>query len=220
MTLARRATSGTARVDPAGPVRKTRVQRSEEVRDALFQAAAEVVGEHGYIEASISRITQRANLAQGTFYNYFASRQEIFDELLPVLGAKMMVHIRQQVHGATSFAEKEERSFRAFFGFVRRMPYFLRILNEAEIFAPKAHRQHFHNIATGYLGFLQKARQHGEIADLSDESLGALVYILIAARSYLALRYAKDHDLVEVPEAAVTAYMQLLTQGLLKVPGS
>jgi AcrR family transcriptional regulator len=214
------AEAGMARMNPAGPARKTRVQRSEEVRDALFQAAAEVVGEHGYIDASISRITQRANLAQGTFYNYFASRQEIFDELLPVLGAKMMAHIRQQVHGATSFEEKEERSFRAFFGFICRMPYFLRILNEAEIFAPKAHRQHFHNIASGYLGFLQKARERGEIADLSDEALGALVYILIAARSYLALRYAKDHDLVELPEEAVTAYMRLVTRGLLKAPGS
>lgn len=220
MTLARHVASGMARVNPAGPARKTRVQRSEEVRDALFQAAAEMVGEHGYIDASISRITQRANLAQGTFYNYFASRQDIFDELLPVLGAKMLAHIRQQVRGATSFEEKEERSFRAFFGFIRRMPYFLRILNEAEIFAPKAHRQHFHNIATGYLGFLQKARDRGEVADLSDEALGALVYILIAARSYLALRYAKDHDLVELPEEAVTAYMQLLTRGLLKAPGS
>jgi len=195
--------------------KKTRVQRSEEVRDALFQAAAEVVGEHGYIDASITRITQRANLAQGTFYNYFASRQEIFDELLPVLGAKMMAHIRQQVSGAHSFLEREERSFRAFFSFLKRMPYFLRILNEAEIFAPKAHRQHFRNISSGYLRFLQKAREHGEIADLSDEELEALVYILIAARGYLALRYMTPEGAVDLPEEAVRSYMHLVSSGIV-----
>lgn len=194
--------------------KKTRVQRSEEVRDALFQAAAEVVGEYGYIDASISRITQRANLAQGTFYNYFASRQDIFDELLPVLGAKMLVHIRQQVSGATSFLEREERAFRAFFGFLKRMPYFLRILNEAEIFAPKAHRQHFRNISDGYLRFLRKARARGEISDLSDEALEALAYILIAARGYLALRYTTPERGVELPEEAVRAYMQLVSNGI------
>lgn len=195
--------------------KKTRVQRSEEVRDALFQAAAEVVGEHGYVDASITRITQRANLAQGTFYNYFASRQEIFDELLPVLGAKMLAHIRQQAGGARTFLEKEELSFRAFFSFLKRMPYFLRILNEAEIFAPKAHRQHFRNITAGYLRFLQKARAAGEIADLSDESLEPLIYMLVATRGYLALRYTNENGVINLPEEAVTVYLQLLSNGLV-----
>lgn len=199
----------------SGGVKKTRVQRSEEVRDALFQAAAEVVGEYGYVEASITRITQRAELAQGTFYNYFASRQEIFDELLPVLGAKMLVHIRQQVGGARTFVEKEERAFRAFFGFLKRMPYFLRILNEAEIFAPRAHRAHFRNVTDGYLRFLKKARREGEIADLSDEELEALIYILIAARGYLALRYTNDDGVIDLPEEAVTAYMRLVARGVV-----
>ncbi len=198
----------------ANATKKTRVQRSEEVRDALFQAAAEIVGEYGYIDASITRITQRANLAQGTFYNYFASRQDIFDELLPVLGAKMLVHIRQQVSGAQTFLEREERSFRAFFSFLKRMPYFLRILNEAEIFAPKAHRQHFRNISGGYLRFLQKAREHGEIANLSDEELEALAYVLIAARGYLALRYTTPEGIVDLPEGAVRSYMHLVSSGI------
>ncbi|AWJ93064.1 TetR/AcrR family transcriptional regulator (plasmid) [Azospirillum baldaniorum] len=201
--------------------KKTRVQRSEEVRDALFQAAAEVVGEYGYIDASITRITQRANLAQGTFYNYFSSRQEIFDELLPVLGAKMLAHIRQQASGARTFLEKEEQSFRAFFSFLKRMPYFLRILNEAEIFAPKAHRQHFHNVTGGYMRFLHSARKNGEIANLSDEALEPLVYMLIATRGYLALRYTDEEGVVNLPEEAVQMYLQLLSKGLLtKEPGA
>ena len=39
--------------------RKNQAQKSEEIRTALFQAAAEVVGEFGYADASISKITQK-----------------------------------------------------------------------------------------------------------------------------------------------------------------
>lgn len=195
-------------------VRKTRAQKSEEIRDALFQAAAETVGEYGYIDTSIARITQRADLAQGTFYNYFSSRQDIFDELLPVLGARMMLHIRQQVRGATNFLEREEKAFRAFFSFLKRMPYFLRILNEAEIFAPKAHKAHFRNITEGYIRFLRKAGQNGEIAVMSDDEIEATVYILVSARGYLAMRYLTPEGIVVMPEEAVAAYMRLVTRGL------
>ena len=199
---------------PPGAVRKTRAEKSERARDALFRAAGEIVGEHGYGGASISRITQRANLAQGTFYNYFASRQDIFDELLPVLGARMMTHIREQAIGGRTFLEREERAFRAFFDFLKRVPHFLRILNEAEIAAPKAFRRHFSNISAGYVRFLQRARDRGEIRDLSDDEIEAVVYVLMSARSYLALRYvARDGNSV-LPEQVVSAYMRLISGGL------
>lgn len=194
--------------------RKTRAQRSEEIRDALFHAAAEAVGEHGYAETSIARITQRAKFAQGTFYNYFASRQEIFDELLPVLGVKMMMHIRQAALAGTGFFEREELAFRAFFSFLKRRPYFLRIMNEAEIFAPKAHRAHFRNVSEGYKRFLRRAGDDGEIAKLGSEGLEALAYVLMSARGYLALRYLKPEGSVDIPEEAVAAYMQLVRNGL------
>lgn len=200
--------------------RKSRVQRSEEIREALFQATAEIVGVHGYLDTSIARITQRANLAQGTFYNYFGSRQDIFDELLPVLGVKMMLHIRQQVRGASSFLEREERAFRAFFGFLKRMPYFLRILNEAEIFAPKAHKAHMLNISEGYVRFLRKAGESGEIVRLSGDELEAVAYILISARGYLAMRYLKPDGTVELPAGAVSGYLRLISEGLVVREGA
>jgi AcrR family transcriptional regulator len=65
------------------------------VRRALLQAAAEVVGEVGYADASISSITQRCGIAQGTFYNYFKSRQDLFDQLLPDVGSGMREPVRE-----------------------------------------------------------------------------------------------------------------------------
>lgn len=194
--------------------KKTRAEKSEEIRDSLFDAAAKTVGEYGYMETSIARITQRANLAQGTFYNYFESRQDIFDELLPILGVKMSQHIRQHARGVNGFVERERETFLAFFDFLKRMPYFLRILNEAEVFAPKAHKAHFRNIIDSYIRFLSRAAEEGEIERLSRAEIEALVYILISARTYLGMRYLKPDGTVDLPEEAVAAYMRLITNGL------
>jgi len=120
------------------------------------------------------------------------------------------------VRSATTFLEREEQAFRAFFGFLKRMPYFLRILNEAEIFAPKAHEAHFRNITQGYIRFLRKAGQNGETAVMSDDEIEATVYILISARGYLAMRYLMPDGIVDMPEEAVAAYMRLVSRGLLE----
>ena len=126
--------SGVPSVKQAKRPKKTRAQKSEEARAALFQAAAEIVSEYGYVDASISRITQHANLAQGTFYNYFTSRQDIFDQPRFRLPAPRDAgrYPERAIMGRT-FLEREELAFRAFFDFLKKAPYFLRILNEVEI---------------------------------------------------------------------------------------
>ena len=193
--------------------KKTRAQKSEEARTALFQAAAEIVGEFGYADASISRITQRANLAQGTFYNYFASRQDIFDQLLPTLGTEMLAYIRERAISGKTFLEREERAFRAFFDFLKKVPHFLRILNEAEISAPKAYHRHLQNVSKSYVRFLRGARDRGEVANLPDEELEALAYVMMAARGYLGVRYAKPNGKGNVPEYVMRAYTFLIANG-------
>ncbi len=62
--------------------RMTREQRREDRRDALKAAAADVFAEFGYHAAKVSQIVERVGVAQGTFYLYYESKQQIFGELL------------------------------------------------------------------------------------------------------------------------------------------
>ena len=81
-----------ASVSTAGNVKPklTRAERNDEVKKRLFDAAAKVVGRLGYAEASVARITELAEVAQGTFYNHFENRQELLDQLLPTIGLQMV----------------------------------------------------------------------------------------------------------------------------------
>jgi AcrR family transcriptional regulator len=60
----------------------TRAEQQARTRQALIDAAAEVVVERGLAGASIERIVARAGFTRGAFHSNFSSREELFVELL------------------------------------------------------------------------------------------------------------------------------------------
>lgn len=189
----------------------TRAERSEKNRNAIMRAAEEVVGEYGYRDASIARITEKAGVAEGTFYLYFKSRQELFDQLLPHLGEELIEYLKKRVSGSDGALEVEERGFRGFFEFLQFNPSFFRILNEAEIEAPKAHAVHFNKLRANYLVSLKRSWSRGELPGFEERELEVLVYMLMAARSYLYLRYSKTEGGPRpLPDWVVTAYLKVV----------
>ncbi len=136
-----------------------RVERNAWTKRKIFDAATKIVGKFGYAEASVARITEAAGVAQGTFYNHFENRQELLDQLLPKIGMDMVRFIRDRT-GTADAARQEIERFGAFFDFIREVPEFLRILNEAEFFAPIGYQKHLDNISTAYVRILRRAR-HG-----------------------------------------------------------
>jgi AcrR family transcriptional regulator len=74
--------------DP-GPRRPGR-RRSEGSRDAILQAATELVVEQGYAAVSIEKIAQRAGTGKQTIYRWWPSKGDI---LMEALARKADVHI-------------------------------------------------------------------------------------------------------------------------------
>lgn len=201
----------------ATPRKLTRSERAGEVRQRLFHAAAQIVGEYGYAEASVSRITDLAGVAQGTFYNHFPSRQALLDELLPALGLEMAHYIQDRTEAILPEAAREIARFQAFFEYLREKPHFLRILNEAEFAAPDAFHRHIENMAGPYHRILKRARDRGDVQPYDDAELEVIVHILMGARSYLSQRFAGSQP---IDPAVVSAYARLLEHGLFGGLGS
>jgi AcrR family transcriptional regulator len=198
----------------------SRAERNDEVKRRLFDAAAKIVGRLGYAEASVARITELAQVAQGTFYNHFENRQELLDQL-PTIGLQMIAFIQERTNAAAPGAEKETERFRAFFEFLRVVPEFLRILNEAEVFAPSGYQRHLDNISTAYVRSLKRGRNAGDVDDYTDQELEVIVHILMGARGYLCRRYAYTEGSAHaVPEYVISAYEKLLGSGLFRKPAA
>lgn len=175
----------------------------------------QVVGQHGYANATIGRVTKVAGIAQGTFYLYFESRQALLDELLPHCGRELVEFIRARVVGAPDIFVKEERGFRAFLAYMDVNPHFFRILTEAAGAAPAAHARHFEFVTSRYVRSLRRALDAGELGNVEANELETAAYMLMAMREYLYLRHIKrgerDHESLE---EVVRMYMKFVTGGL------
>lgn len=198
--------------------RPTRQEKAEQTYQRLMDAAAQVVGELGYMQASIAKITDRAGIAHGTFYNYFEDRQALFDALLPHVGHQMTDHITEAIVEAGFGPDREVERFRAFCTYLAENPGFYRILFEAEVFAPRAHAAHIDRLVDGYRRAFERAIERGDIADYSQDELETVIFALLGARAYVAMRFVSKNGsgpkTPVIPDSAISAYEKLVRRGL------
>jgi AcrR family transcriptional regulator len=67
---------------PSERRRLTRAEQQARTRSALLEAAARVFAERGFAGASVEAITAEAGFSRGAFYSNFATKEELFAELL------------------------------------------------------------------------------------------------------------------------------------------
>jgi AcrR family transcriptional regulator len=193
----------------------TRAEKARENRSRLIHAAQDVVGQFGYAEASVARIVERAGLAQGTFYLYFDSRQDLFDQLLPEIGDEALAYIRDAVKGTKGFMAQERVAMNAFFEYAVRNPAYFRVFTEAEIAAPAAYLRYTRKRTGSFLDVVTAAWKRGEIKGYTRQELGALTQMMLAARAYLFQEYSKTgQGLKAPPKWVIDAYMKVLAHGL------
>jgi AcrR family transcriptional regulator len=193
-----------------------RAVRSEVTRAALIDAAGRTVGQLGYADATVARITELAGVGQGTFYNYFSSRQELLDQILPRLSDEMLLFVKARVGGIQDPMEREEQQFRAFFDFLVERPEFFRVLHEAEQFAPNAYREHHAKVEAGYVRWFKRLKAQGHLRRIHEPELKVVAHVLMAARDYIAMQFelSDGKRARPVPEEVVTGYMKLVRFGL------
>lgn len=163
-----------------------RTERGTRTRTRLLEAAEKVFAELGYSEASIVRITEAAGVAQGTFYLYFSSKLEIFEELVEDLNRRVRHAMTEASAGATNRIESERAGFRGFFEFTAAHPALYRVVREAEFVSPNALRLHYSRIVDGYISGLDAAKKNGDIGDIDPE---IVAWILMGIGEMVGMRW-------------------------------
>ena len=91
-------------------------------RDAILTAARHVFAELGYGATTVRDIIRRTDLASGTFYNYFQSKEDIFQVLAMVRGEYLRARLSDARARATTFEEFIEGSFLTYFKYYADNP--------------------------------------------------------------------------------------------------
>lgn len=185
--------------------------RGERTRQRLLDAAEQVFAELGYHDASIVKITEACGVAQGTFYLYFESKQQVFDELVLDLNRRVRRAMSEGAAQARSRAERERLGFAGYFKFTAAHPALYRIIRQAEIVSPDILHQHYERIARGYVVGLNDAMDAGEIATADPE---VLAWILMGIGEIVGMRWILWGDTDEVPEDVFEQMYQFLRRGL------
>ena len=86
-------------------------------RDAILDAARDVFAEIGYGGTTVRDIIRRTNLASGTFYNYFDSKEAVFNALSDEIGMELRQLLRDVRQRATSFDGFIEATFLTYFSY-------------------------------------------------------------------------------------------------------
>jgi AcrR family transcriptional regulator len=83
-----------------------RKERAAETEVALKEAAKRLFAERGYLNTKITDITAEAGRAAGSFYNHFASKEELLEALLADLSASGDEHASSADH-KSDFADPD-----------------------------------------------------------------------------------------------------------------
>jgi AcrR family transcriptional regulator len=76
-----KAVSGT---HPAAQEPGRRERRRNETRERIYRAAVKLFAERGFFETTTEQITEAADVGQGTFFNYFPSKQHVLGVLAEI----------------------------------------------------------------------------------------------------------------------------------------
>lgn len=78
-----------------------------------------MIGEKGFVVASIADITRAAETALGTFYIYSSSKDEVFRELVQGMGQATRSQAAERIAGAANRLEAERAGLAAYLIVVR-----------------------------------------------------------------------------------------------------
>ena len=181
---------------PTGVDGRTLGLRGARTRQRLLEAAEEVFAQVGYHDASIVKITEAAGVAMGTFYLYFRSKKEIFDELLRDLNRRVRHAMSEASAQGSTRLEQEVLGFQAFFRFTAEHPGLYRVIRQAEFVSPEMLRYHYDKLSSGYIEGLRFAAERGEIGEIDHE---VSAWALMAAGELIGMRWILWDEQGEVP---------------------
>jgi AcrR family transcriptional regulator len=122
------STAQAANNKAAGP----RSRKGAQSRARLLDAAKAVFEDDGFLAARISDIAERAGLSHGSFYHYFDTKEEIFQEVADALDDRLRSPMGDIIFAPDSSATPQERIFQGIHQYLESYRAEARILGVIE----------------------------------------------------------------------------------------
>ncbi|KKL92472.1 hypothetical protein LCGC14_1884340 [marine sediment metagenome] len=109
-------------------IAERRQRESHQRRDSILQAARKVFWQRGYSGATVPQIASEAEVAPGTIYLYFPSKQALYVELLFEGYSLLAQRLQEATDPQDDPAGAAGRLIDTFFAFAREFPEYFQII--------------------------------------------------------------------------------------------
>jgi len=174
---------------PASKGKAPRTARGEKTLRKILDAALIEFGQRGFHDSSIVGITTGADVALGTFYTYFDSKEAVFAALVRDMSDQVRTFVAAAIDGMPDGFEAEERTLAAYLDFVVDHKEVYRIIDEAEFVDPSGYRTHYETTANRIAARLQAAAERGEIRDDGPLATEVRAWAIMGMNVFLGLRF-------------------------------
>ena len=189
-----------------------RAEQMERTRVRILEATTEVVADPGSEEVTIPLVAKRARVSLRTVYRHFATREALFDAWAEWVDERLQIHLNsypESVEQLGPFARELYRAYDESSSLVRAM-LSSRAARAVRERTRRRRRRGFNRaMAELTVGLEPKERARAL----------AVVYLLVSAPAWQAMREQSGLDGVEAGKAAAWA-LRVLTDELRRNPAS
>jgi AcrR family transcriptional regulator len=75
-------------------------------RSEILQSALELFGEEGFEKVTVESIAKKAGIAKGSFYNYFKSKEDVYEAVVSFVASQTLEATKEILDGAGSPKER------------------------------------------------------------------------------------------------------------------
>ncbi len=166
---------------------------SEEKRNLIEDVALNEFAEHGFDNASINRIVEKADIAKGSFYQYFEDKGDLYKHILTRIGEEKLAYITPALQNPADldFFSFLEEIYRSGLAFAKDHPQKGRVAfevykNQTNPLFKEIYQEAMSNGKLFYESLLDQAIAKGSVDPKIDKSfiIHMLIHLQVASFDY------------------------------------
>lgn len=179
----------------------------------IIEVSKELFRVKGVSTTSVNEIIEKAEVATGTFYNYFDDKLAVYKYLLDDYSTIIRKRIYDAIRTVENRYEKERIGIKTFLEFAREDKLSYRIIWESLFIDQRLFVNYYTNFSNAYVNQLAYAVKGGQIKDNID--LKTLSFMLMGIANFVGLQVVFEGDLSDEELDKITdQIMYVLKNGM------
>ena len=168
-----------------------------EKKELIRLSATKIIAKEGFYKTKVQSIADDAEIAVGTVYIYYKSKDGILDYIFEAQRKKIVEYSKKFEKENIPPLDKIKKILRFHFKELRDAPDLAKVLARESIESPADGKSWIKNGTVGvpeiFRKILDESKLKGEIRDVDTELFGAIIYFVGAETAYL-LQVQGKHD--------------------------